>query len=107
MQDFESVLAVVFLLPTIPFAVRSRVSVSGSPLLCRPAVSGGLLSLLLLLSGQFSAAGAAGRLGPGLASPLPALTEVDEPDSGRQAAIAAAAAAGQPRSRSGHARSAE
>ena len=58
-----------------------------------------LLLLLPVLLGPVSAAEVTGRLGPGLAATLPDLTEVDDPDGSRQAAIAAAAAAGQARSR--------
>ncbi|KAF0314774.1 Complement C1q subcomponent subunit B [Amphibalanus amphitrite] len=57
-----------------------------------------LLPLLVLLSLPPRLVGAGrplGRLGPGLAAPLPDLTDVDDPDGSRQAAIAAAAAAGQ------------
>ncbi|XP_043214991.1 C1q-related factor-like [Amphibalanus amphitrite] len=58
-----------------------------------------LLPLLVLLSLPPRLVGAGrplGRLGPGLAAPLPDLTEVDDPNGSRQAAIAAAAAAGTP-----------
>ena len=51
--------------------------------------------LALLLSGPAAAVGRMGRLGPGLASVLPDLTAVDKPDQHGQAAIAAAAGAGQ------------